>query len=302
MAELVFAGAMSHAPGATGWPDKAEPDKRDRFYEAAETLGKRLRDAAPDVVIGLSNDHVLNYNLRNFPNFAIGTGSPHSGPGAWFEPWLRVPRYQLNGDPDTAGKLYNGLVRQGMNVASHPENFEYDDNFSVPLTLTGLTEAGIPFVPIMMNCTVPPVISSQEAYRAGRSFGEVIRKELPDGLRVALLATGGLSHEPGGPKYFVIDETFDRWVMDHLARSDHQTIVDEVTYEKMEDAGSGGTAELLAWFVVMAAAGECQCEVLSYDAPKAWRCGMGAVQWHLDVPLKAVTQTGGIDHGVGPRE
>jgi aromatic ring-opening dioxygenase catalytic subunit (LigB family) len=293
MAELVFAGAMSHAPGATGWPEKADIDKKNNFHNAAKKLGERIVSAKPDVLIGISNDHVLNYNLKNFPNFAIGTGEQHSGPGEWFESWLNVPRYQLEGSPKIAGQLYNGLIKKGYNIANHQENFLYDDNFSVPLTLTGLTTAGIPFVPVMMNCTVPPVISSKEAYETGKAFRDVILDHLPKDLRVAFLATGGLSHEPGGPKYFVIDEQFDRWVMNHLANSDHETIINEVTYEKMEEAGSGGTAELLAWFVVMAAAGECKCDVLSYEAPREWRCGMGVVDWHLDVPLQASSSKGG---------
>lgn len=284
MGTIVFAGAMSHAPAATGWPDKAKPEEKDRFYEAARKIGEDIVASQADVVIGIANDHVLNYNLRNFPNFAIGTGSEHSGPGEWFEPWLKVPRYTLEGAPDVAANVYNGLVKEGINVASHPENFEYDDNYSVPLTLTGLTTAGIPFVPIMMNCTVPPVISSKESYATGEILKKIIEEWLPKSTKVALLATGGLSHEPGGPKYFVVDKAFDRWVMNHLEHSSHETIIREITYEKMEEAGSGGTAELLAWFVVMAAAGECSCEALCYEAPKAWRCGMGAVRWQLDKP------------------
>src|SRR5690606_3667723 len=114
----------------------------------------------PDVVIGIANDHVINFSLLNFPNFAIGTGEEHWGPAEWFVPWLKAPHYRLKGDPETAGQLFNGLVKKGINLAAHPENFQYDDNFSVPITITGLKDAGIPFVPIMMNCTVPPVISS----------------------------------------------------------------------------------------------------------------------------------------------
>ena len=206
MAKLVFAGALSHAPAATGWPEKADPEKSRNFLQAAKTLGERIMAARPDVIIGIANDHVLNYNLNNFPNFAIGIGEAHSGPGEWFESWLKVPKYQLRGEPRMASLLYNGLVKKGLNVASHAGNFEYDDNYSVPLTLTGLTTADIPFIPIMMNCTVPPVISSEEAYRTGKWFAEVFDKFLPEDTRVAFLATGGMSHEPGGPKYFVIDD------------------------------------------------------------------------------------------------
>lgn len=286
MGKIVFVGALSHAPAATGWPEKAKDEEKNNFYEAARKIGESITNAKPDVIIGIANDHVQNFHLSNFPDFAIGIGEEHSGPGEWFEPWLKVPKYKLKGEKQIASQIYNGLIKKGINLASR-STFQFDDNFSVPLTLTGLTTAGIPFIPIMMNCTVPPVISSQESYRVGQLIKDVIENELPDDVKIAMLATGGLSHEPGGPKYFVIDEEFDRWVMDHLVHSSHETIINEVTYEKMEAAGSGGTSELLSWFVVMGTTGaDSKCEKLCYEAPKDWRCGMGAVQWHLQESKK----------------
>ena len=67
-----------------------------------------------------------------------------------------------------------------------------------------------------------------------------------------MIATGGLSHEPGGPRYFWVDEEFDRWFLDLLKRGDHEALLRECTLERMEAAGSGGTAELLAWVLVLA--------------------------------------------------
>ena len=58
----------------------------------------------------------------------------------------------------------------------------------------------------------------------------------PEDIRVAVLATGGLSHEPGGPRYFWVDEEFDRWFLDLLKRGDHATLLRECTLERMEAA------------------------------------------------------------------
>jgi protocatechuate 4,5-dioxygenase beta chain len=98
------------------------------------------------------------------------------------------------------------------------------------------------------------------------------------GARVAVVATGGLSHEPGGPRYFTIDERFDRWFLDLLAEGDHQRIVRECTLERMEAAGSGGTAELLAWIAALpfTTGG---ADVLGYTPSMAWRTGTGFVAW-----------------------
>ena len=91
----------------------------------------------------------------------------------------------------------------------------------------------------------------------------------PGRERIAVLATGGLSHEPGGPRYFWVDEEFDRWFLDLLKRGDHAALLRECTLERMEEAGSGGTAELLAWVLVLA-----------YMPAVAWRSGTGMVVWN----------------------
>jgi len=93
-----------------------------------------------------------------------------------------------------------------------------------------------------------------------------------------VIATGGLSHEPGGPRYFWVDEEFDRWFLDLLKAGDHERLLRECTLERMETAGSGGTAELLAWIAVLAMT-RGPADVLAYMPAIAWRSGTGMVVW-----------------------
>jgi hypothetical protein len=160
-------------------------------------------------------------------------------------------------------------------------NLRFDDNLSVPVTLAGLASTGVAVLPVLQNCTVPPVPGEHACYEFGRALGDAIRSELPANMRVGLLGSGGLSHEPGGPRYLEIDEKFDRWFLDLLVEGDHSKVLAEATFERMEEAGSGGTAELLSWLVVMGAIGERPCTSFGYAAVEQWRCGVGAVQWQL---------------------
>ena len=93
-----------------------------------------------------------------------------------------------------------------------------------------------------------------------------------------MIATGGLSHEPGGPRYLQVDEAFDRWFLERLVEGDHHRIVRECTVERMEAAGSGGTAELLAWIAVLLFTTG-PADVLGYAPTLAWRTGTGMVDW-----------------------
>jgi hypothetical protein len=115
----------------------------------------------------------------------------------------------------------------------------------------------------------------------GQALGDFIRKDLPAKMRVGLVGSGGLSHEPGGARYLFIDEAFDRWFIDRCVQADHKRMLKELTIEKMEAAGSGGTSELLAWVVVMGAIGEKPGHSFGYAICTDFRCGIGAVAWKL---------------------
>jgi aromatic ring-opening dioxygenase catalytic subunit (LigB family) len=153
---------------------------------------------------------------------------------------------------------------------------QFDDGFSVPMHYLNPYNA-IPLVPISMNCTVPPIPLPERSYQVGITLREML-KAYPDDVRVAVLATGGLSHEPGGPRYFWVDEEFDQWFLEMLRRGDHAALLRECTLEKMEAAGSGGTAELLAWIMALAFT-RGPAEVLAYMPAIAWRSGTGMVIW-----------------------
>ena len=276
MAKIVAALAMTHAPGLTGWFDAAP--ERDRAVARAgfAELRRRLEAARPDVLVMLANDHLLNWPINNIPNYTVGVGEEHVGPADWFDEWLALPKFKVKGHPGLARCIVQEGGRLGIMFA-YLRRMEFDDGFSVPLhSLT--PEMRIPLVPISMNCTVPPIPQTREAYRLGEALREIITKRWPGKERVAVIGTGGLSHEPGGPRYFFIDEKFDRWFLDLLAEGDHARIVRECTVERMEEAGSGGTAELLAWIAVLPFT-DGPAELLGYTPSAAWRTGTGMVAW-----------------------
>ena len=154
---------------------------------------------------------------------------------------------------------------------------QFDDGISVPTHYLN-PEGRYRLVPVTMNCTVPPIPTPERAYHVGATLRDVLRA-YPGDERVAVIATGGLSHEPGGPRYFWVDEEFDRWFLELLKQGDHDALLRECTLERMEEAGSGGTAELLAWVLTMAfTAGP--AEVLAYMPAIAWRSGTGMVVWN----------------------
>ena len=275
MAQVVAAMALTHSPGLTGWFDRAPEDQRREARRALDEMRERLRAARPDVIVLLSNDHLLNWPINNTPEYTVGIGAEHVGPADWYDEWLALEKYRIPGHPALARYLVNEGARRRLAFA-YLRDMQFDDGVSVPMHYLN-PEGDIALVPVTMNCTVPPIPTPERAYEVGTALREMVHA-YPGAERVAVLATGGLSHEPGGPRYFWVDEEFDRWFLDLLRKGDHAALLRECTLERMEAAGSGGTAELLAWMVALAFTTG-PAEVLAYMPAIAWRSGTGMVVW-----------------------
>jgi aromatic ring-opening dioxygenase catalytic subunit (LigB family) len=275
MARIVAAMALTHSPGLTGWFDRAPEEQQTAARRALDEMRERLHAARPDVILLASNDHLLNWPINNTPEYTVGIGAEHVGPADWYDEWLALEKYRIPGHPALARYLVNEGARRRLAFA-YLRDMQFDDGVSVPMHYLN-PEGDIALVPLTMNCTVPPIPGPERAYQVGTTLHEMLRA-YPGDERVSVIATGGLSHEPGGPRYFWVDEEFDRWFLDLLKHGDHAALLRECTLERMEAAGSGGTAELLAWILALAfTAGP--AEVLAYMPAVAWRSGTGMVVW-----------------------
>jgi aromatic ring-opening dioxygenase catalytic subunit (LigB family) len=277
VAEIVAAMAMTHSPGLTGWFTRASEDYQHQALTALAEMRRRLEEARPDVLVMFSNDHLLNWPINNVPEYTVGIAEAHVGPADWFDDWLGMEKYRVPGHPDLARFIVNEGARRRLALAWLGDEMQFDDGISVPTHYLN-PDARFRLIPVTMNCTMPPIPTPARAYEVGRTMRDILTA-WPGRERIAVVATGGLSHEPGGPRYFWVDEEFDRWFLDLLKRGDHDTLLRECTLERMEAAGSGGTAELLAWVLVLAFT-RGPADVLAYMPAIAWRSGTGMVVWN----------------------
>ncbi|WP_018701275.1 hypothetical protein [Amorphus coralli] len=275
MAEFVSIMGMAHAPGVTGWIESCPQEEQDAIQAGYEELGAIMKAAKPDVIVGVANDHLLNLPLKSPPHWRVDEAADWHGPAEFFKAWLKQPGYHVKGRPDVAARIHEIASAEGHKI-DKGSGLLFDDNWSVPLWYLGYD---VPIVPIHMNCINPPVPTPEECVAFGRTLRKIVREDLPTDLRVGLIATGGLSHEPGGPRYFTMDDAFDRWFLDLMAESDADRVCREATVERMNAAGGGGTTELLAWMVAMAAAGGTRARPTFYVPSAEMRCGIGAAVW-----------------------
>lgn len=281
MGKVVFAGAASHTPGLTGWFGIVPEEVQQHVAAGYALLAEEIAAAELDALLVVANDHIANARVNCYPDFTFGLAAEHVGPDEWFRDWLQVGEYRLRGNPAVADAIFKGFAAHDIAAYATSDNLKYDDNLSVPTVMLRLEANDIPVVPIVQNCTVPPMPDQWRCHEIGTTVRRIVEEQLAPSTRIGILASGGTAHEPGGPKYLEVNEEYDRHFLDLLVHGDRDKLLEETTIEAMEAAGSGGTAELLSWIIAMGAAGDAPCEELFYAARPEWRCGVAGVRWQL---------------------
>src|SRR5207245_9715866 len=111
------------------------------------------------------------------------------------------------------------------------------------LVSSRLMEAGPrPVAPVFTNTSSPPnQPTPRRCYRLGQAIREAV-ESYPDDTRIGIVGSGGLSH-------FVVDEEFDRGVINACARKDADAL-QSLPRQKL----NSGSSEIRMWICVAGAA------------------------------------------------
>jgi 2,3-dihydroxyphenylpropionate 1,2-dioxygenase len=230
---LVFAGICSHAPGITGRTQLADPEHRERFYEAFERMRIAMEAANPDALVVVGAEHFGNFFMNNMPAFAMGMADYYEGP-IEDENWLGIQHGRFPGNAELSKRLIMEVM-QSVDVA-YAEEWKFDHGIIVPLHfLTPARKRTI--IPANINCQGPPLAPLHRAW----AFGEALRHAadaVPE--RIAVIGTGGISHWPATPDSGKINEDWDRDFLDRWVRGDRDDLLAYTDEDIYRDAGQGG--------------------------------------------------------------
>jgi aromatic ring-opening dioxygenase catalytic subunit (LigB family) len=271
MAEIVTAYCASHAPMQAVDPESAPKHQADNFFAGLKAVRDQAERAQPQAVVMLSGEHFTSYFLDALPQLGVGLAEKYNTPSAR---WLRMEHSVAPGEPKLGEHIVAGLMERRFWPALSYE-MEPDHGFLTVYDQLDPTWQ-IPFVPMVLNCTTPPLMTLRDSYEFGIAMGEVLRSY--QGLeRVAFVGGGGLCHFVGEPRIGDIDEDFERWFLEELGKPECGELLDVPNDELME-AGNG-TGEVRAWVAVAGAMRGHEMKVLSYEAIYEWIIGMAVVSW-----------------------
>lgn len=259
---LVGAFAASHAPGITGRPSLPPASESEPIFSAYDDLRSRLEAARPDVLIVVSPEHWANFFLNNMPSFCIGIADEFSGPTD--EKFVNISRRSVRGDARLARALAEGIAKDVD--LSTSEEMAFDHGVMLPLHLL---RTELPVIPIIVNCLAGMPAPLHRCH----ALGVAIRRTVdawPE--RVALLATGGLSHWPAMPESGQIGIEFDRRFLDAFLSGRIERFLSYPKAKLEAEAGPGGH-EIRTWIAIAGAVGNARGELLVYQPVPAWSTG-----------------------------
>ena len=259
MGEIVAAMATCHAPYLlSGSPEEKDSDLA-VTAAAMRELGTILDETRPDVLLFMGSDHLETFSMTCLPTFAIVAGSTAVAEYAGHEFERPIHR-------ELAEHLLDQLVRSGFDM-TYSEDALLGHTYAVPFDLI-LGDRDIPVVPFHTNVYLPPLPGPRRCEALGRRVAEIMESR-PE--RVAILASGGMSHFPGTERYPKPDYDFDYWLLGELEKGNTAALLD-MTVEQLDEVGN---TELLNWAVMFGAIGRHPGELLQYTP--TWHHGHAMV-------------------------
>lgn len=249
MGNILATMATMHAPQLFTRPPEEDPKQLDAGIAAMRRLGEVLDDLRPDALLIFASDHMETFFLRTVPTFAVMAGERATAQFAgksWSPPIHR----------ELAEALLEQLVRRDFDMA-YSQDADLGHSFAAIFEWI-LGDRDIPVVPILVNTYLPPLPSPRRCAALGKAIADIVAGR-PE--RVAVLASGGMSHYPGTWKYYKPAYDFDQWCLYELENSRSESFLN-LTPEQLDEVGN---TEMLPWALALGAAGLQHLELLSYQ-------------------------------------
>jgi hypothetical protein len=254
-----------------------------RIKKGFITLEETLVSFRPDAVVLVGDDQNEVFSKAVEPQMAIFLGNEVSGTISLRllnEP-LTENHIKLRCHSGLSLHLIEGLVERGFDVCpmhelqamSRPEG-GLGHAFTRPSRALRLADHDIPVVPFFLNAYHEPLPTAKRCYELGVAIRELLQAR-PE--RVAILGSGGLSHDPLGPRAGWIDEELDRWILSTIEAGRAHELTKLFTFGS--DTFHGGTGEVRSWIVVAAAFEGTKGTVVDYVPAYHAVTGLGFASW-----------------------
>ena len=254
MARIIGGVAASHTPtiGFAYDAHKQDDEAWAPIFRSFEPVRDWFREERPDAIVYVFNDHVTSFFFDHYSAFTLGIGEEYRPADEGGGPRALPP---IRGHARLAHHIGSSLVTDEFDMAFFQDK-PLDHGFFSPMSvLLDHDQDGwsTTIVPLQVGVLQFPIPSAARCFKLGKALRRAI-ESYPEDLRVAVVATGGLSHQVHGERAGFNNPAWDQEFLEIIAR-DPEALA-EMTHAEYASLGGMEGAEVIMWLIMRGALSE----------------------------------------------
>jgi gallate dioxygenase len=251
MAKIIGGVGASHTPtiGFAYDTNKQSDPAWAPIFESFKPVREWFAQKRPDAIVYIFNDHVTSFFFDHYSAFALGIGDKYAvadeGGGARVLP-------PVCGNPKLAQHIGASLMSDEFDMSFFQDK-PLDHGFFSPMSVL-LDRDGdkwpTTIVPLQVGVLQFPIPSAARCYKLGQALRRAI-ESYPEDINVAVVATGGLSHQVHGERAGFNNVEWDRQFLDLI--TDDPARLTEMTQAEYARLGGLEGAEIIMWLIMRGA-------------------------------------------------
>ena len=253
MARITAGVGCSHVPAIGVAMDLGKTDEPywAPCFAGFEKSREWIKEARPDVIFLVYNDHCTVFDASFIPTFALGCAAEFAPAD---EGWGPRPVPAVRNHQVMASHIAQSLILDEFDITIMNE-MEVDHGLTVPLSLM-FGNLGVEdewpcrVIPLCVNVVQYPAPTGNRCYNLGKAVRRAV-ESFDEDLDVVIFGTGGMSHQLQYKRAGLINAEWDIQFMDRLT-SDPVGLSQTPHVEYLREAGSEGV-ELVMWHIMRGA-------------------------------------------------
>jgi gallate dioxygenase len=251
MARIIGGVAASHTPTIGFAYDQHKQDDPSwaPIFKAFKPVEDWFKEKKPDAIVYIFNDHVTSFFFDHYSSFTLGIGEEYPVADEGGSP-RDLPA--VKGDPRLAAHVAKSLVTDEFDL-SYFQGKALDHGFFSPMSvLLDRPDGQWPtrIVPLQVGVLQFPIPTAARCYKLGKALRRAI-ESYPEDIDVAVVATGGLSHQVHGEGAGFNNPEWDHRFLDAI--TDDPAGLTAMTHAEYARLGGFEGAEVIMWLVMRGA-------------------------------------------------
>jgi gallate dioxygenase len=251
MAYIIGGIAASHTPTIGFALDKSKQDDPvwAPIFDAFNPIRQWLDEKKPDVLFMIYNDHITSFFFDHYSSFTLGVGEQYEvadeGGGA-----RELP--PVKGHAELARHIGHSLMADEFDMSFFQKK-PLDHGCFSPLSMfnqPGQAQWPAAIIPLQVGVLQFPIPSARRCWKLGQALRRAI-ESFPQDLSVAIVATGGLSHQVHGERAGFNNIEWDARFLELLEHDPER--LSQLTHAEYAELGGLEGAEVIMWLIMRGA-------------------------------------------------